>query len=119
DHLGRLGDMMERRGGNHSIELIRQGGTLELGALVMRTRGRLRVDADRFIPVRAQTWHETAFRTAAQVDDPRRRRRQPTAYERPCSRDPSLSGSDLVILGRAFSTNTSCRRWRASTHLRL
>src|SRR5262249_1700460 len=51
---------------------------------------------DRFIPVRAQTWHETAFRTAAQVDDPRRRRRQPTAYERPCSRDPSLPGSDLV-----------------------
>ena len=72
----------------------------------MRACRCLRIDPERVIAVCAQTRHETASRTAAEVDDVRRGSRQPAAYERPCGRDPSLARCDPTILG--FSGTETC-----------
>ncbi len=106
DDVGWIRHVMKRCRGNDRLDLLRQRGGLELGTLVIRTCGRLRVDPERVIAVRVQPRHEAAFRTAAEVDDVRRGRRQPAAYERPCGRDPSLARCDPTILG--FSGTETC-----------
>src|SRR5439155_17023352 len=80
---------------------------LEGDAAVLDTFRRIWIDADRVVPARAQLWNEATVRTAADLQDARRRRRQPPTHARPHRLQPSRRRRRHARMLRASLRKTS------------
>ena len=112
DHVRGLGHVMERGAGDDGVDFARELGVLELRSHVTRLVGRLRVDAERVVPLVTEERNEPAARPAAEVDHACGRSRQMLANPRPDCVEPLVAGGQSQ---RPFKRSAPCRSFSASS----